>query len=329
MSTPSNYLLKFSLIFAEIGGASLSDQRHPYIRLMTDIIDSGVWAGLSHAAKTLYPVLLKFSDYNFKPVWPNTETLMRLTGFKTKKSIVTAKKELTQAGLLYQVPGSGRTSTRYHFSFHYEGSRITPLGDTSIHPRGTEPETAGGVNLPTKGVTDGSPNHINITISNTNHVPETKDQNESKRDSKEGKKDFETLVDLFGPEIALEAYRKAVDLHMESNVSYVQTLCRELVSAQRKEVLNSGQDSGNESILPHPASWSGFLAWASKQLTESSFRQLEKIQVTTDGNVIIVSSPILGHLRQIIQMYFTERVKPVVLVVFTEKEEGSRVGEIR
>ncbi len=309
----------------------MSDQRHPYIRLMTDIIDSGVWAGLSHAAKTLYPVLLKFSDYNFKPVWPNTETLMRLTGFKTKKSIVTAKKELTRAGLLYQVPGSGRTSTRYHFSFHYEGSKITPLGDTQIHPKGVESGSSEGSNFATKGGSDGTPNHINITISNTNHVPNAigKEMPEMVGSSKEGKKDFESLVELFGPEIALEAYRKAVSLHMESNVTYVQTLCRELVSLQRKDVIKTEQFSGGEFILPHAASWTGFLSWASKELTESSYRQLEKVQVETDGNVIIVISPVLGHLRQIIQMYFTERVKPVVLVVFTEKEEGSRVSEIR
>lgn len=322
-------MLKFSLIFAENGGAPLSDQRHPYIRLMTDIIDSGVWAGLSHAAKTLYPVLLKFSDYNFKPVWPNTETLMRLTGFKTKKSIVTAKKELTQAGLLYQVPGSGRTSTRYHFSFHYEGSKITPLGDTSIHLTGTATESSEGSNLSPKGGSLGTPNHINITISNTNHVPNTKGMGESLGQPKDEKQNFEALVNLFGPEIALEAYQKAVSLHMESNVSYVQTLCRELVSLRSKEVLNSGQNLSRESVSPHPASWAGFLAWAEKELTESSFRQLEKVNVQTDGNVIIVTSAVLGHLRQIIQMYFTERVKPVVLVVFTEKEEGSRVSEIR
>lgn len=329
MSTPSFYLLKISFIFAEKWRSPVSDLRHPYIRLMTDIIDSGVWAELSHAAKTLYPVLLKFSDYNFKPVWPNTETLMRLTGFKTKKSIVSAKKELTQAGLLFQVPGSGRTSTRYHFSFHYEGSKITPLGDTQILLREAGQETPGGSKSETKGGSLGTPNHINITISNTNHVPNAKELGENLGQTKEGKKDFESLVDLFGPEIALEAYRKAVSLHMESNVSYVQTLCRELVSLQRKEVLNSGQNQSTPATSPHPASWSGFLTWASHQLTESSFRQLEQVKVETDGNVIVVTSAVFGHLRQIIQMYFTERVKPVVLVVFTEVEEGSRVSEIR
>lgn len=310
------------------GGAFVSDQRHPYIRLMTDIIDSGVWAGLSHAAKTLYPVLLKFSDYNFKPVWPNTETLMRLTGFKTKKSIVSAKKELTQAGLLYQVPGSGRTSTRYHFSFHYEGSRITPLGDTNFTPRDSETGTPEGAKQAGKGGADGTPNHINITISNTNNVPATPAALEMERE-KEGKKGFENLVALFGPEIALEAYKKAVSLHMESDNTYLQSLCRELVSKQRQEVLKTEQKIPMEDGLSHPASWAGFLSWASKELTQSSWNQLERMQVQMDGNVIVIGSPLQGHLRQIVQMYFTERVKPTVLVVFSEKEEGSRLSEIR
>ncbi|TGK54598.1 helix-turn-helix domain-containing protein [Leptospira kanakyensis] len=295
---------------------------------MTDIIDSGVWAELSHAAKTLYPVLLKFSDYNFKPVWPNTETLMRLTGFKTKKSIVSAKKELTHAGLLYQVPGSGRTSTRYHFSFHYEGSRITPLGDTNRLPRDSEMGSSEGSKPVGKGGADGTPNHINITISNTNNVPAPPSASEMGKE-KEEKKAFETLVELFGPEIALEAYKKAVSLHMESNTNYIQSLCRELVSSQRQEVLKTEQKYPMEELVSHPASWAGFLSWASKELTQSSWNQLDRIQVQTDGNVIIVTSPLQGHLRQIVQMYFTEKVKPAVLVVFSEKEEGSRLSEIR
>nr|WP_232227850.1 helix-turn-helix domain-containing protein [Leptospira wolbachii] len=306
----------------------MSDQRHAYIRLMTDIIDSGVWAGLSHAAKTLYPVLLKFSDYNFKPVWPNTETLMRLTGFKTKKSIVSAKKELTRVGLLYQVPGNGRTSTRYRFSFHYEGSRITPLGDTNITLRDFETDLSGGSKLVSKGGADGTPNHINITISNTNNVPAVPETGELGK-GKEEKKAFETLVELFGPEIALEAYKKAVSLHMESNTSYVQSLCRELVSTQRQEMIKTEQKVSAEDNFSHPASWAGFLSWASKELTQSSWHQLGKVQVETDGNVIVITSPIQGHLRQIVNMYFTERVKPAVLVIFSEKEEGSRLSEIR
>ncbi|MDF3820328.1 helix-turn-helix domain-containing protein [Leptospira sp. 96542] len=306
----------------------MSDPRHPYIRLMTDIIDSGVWAELSHAAKTLYPVLLKFSDYSFKPVWPSTETLLRLTGFKTKKSIVIAKKELTKAGLLFQIPGGGRTSTRYHFSFHYQGSKITPLGDPSIPWRGAETDTSGDSRISQPGGRDGTPNHINITISNTNNVPTPELEGK-----KEGKNtNLDTLVDLFGSEIAMEAYQKALALRMESDFAYLKGVCKELIaSAKQTEVRpNSKQFYPEPSIgMPHPASWLGFLNWARKELTPRTCEQLETIKIQLDGNVVVIETSVQGYLKQIIQMYFTERVKPSLVVVFASVEEGSRISEIR
>jgi len=294
----------------------VSDQRHSYIRLMTDIIDSGLWAELSHAAKTLYVVLLKFSDYNFKPVWPNTETLLRLTGFKTKKSIVLAKKELTKSGLLYHVPGGGRTATKYHFSFHYPGSRITPLGDKAIPLSGFDSDPSGGSTDSYNRGAGISPNHINITISNTN-------QNErNPKLSGEEEEGFEGLVKTFGSEIALAAYQKASQLRLESDWAYIRGLCKELI-LQSKAMPNIKQEM--PSFGPHPASWLGFLTWASQELTQSSWEVLEKCQVRMDKKVLVVSSPLQGFLRQIVLMYFNERVKPSVLVVFAEMEEGSRV----
>lgn len=103
-------------------------EHYPYIKFFADIIESGVWANLSSAAKTLYLVLLKFSDQHFKPVWPSTEILLKLTGFKTKKSIIQGKRDLIQAGLLQVTPGTGHTSSRYYFCFNYPGSKIPPQG---------------------------------------------------------------------------------------------------------------------------------------------------------------------------------------------------------
>lgn len=297
-------------------GEAVSDQRHSYIRLMTDIIDSGLWADLSHAAKTLYVVLLKFSDYNFKPVWPNTETLLRLTGFKTKKSIVLAKKELTRSGLLYHVPGGGRTATKYHFSFHYPGSRITPLGDKAIPLSGFESDTPAGSPESFARGPGVSPNHINITISNTNN-PDPNLKSSGKEEN-----GLDGLVKTFGSEIALAAYQKASQLRLESDWAYMRGLCKELI-LQTKDVPNIKQETAP--FGPHPASWLGFLTWASKELTQSSWEILEKCQVQMDGKVLVIATPLQGFLRQIVHMYFNERVKPSVLVVFAEIEEGSRV----
>lgn len=296
---------------------------HPYIRLMTDIIDSGVWANLSSAAKTLYPVLLKFSDSKFKPVWPGTEMLLKLTGFKTKKSIVQAKKELTSAGLLYQVPGNGKTATRYHFSFHYEGSKITPLGDINIPRGGIQTAQTEGDKTLSQGGAGVSPNHINITISNNNQVeptakPVRKEENEAS--------DLERLISLFGSEIAFEAYSQASQLQLEKDMGYLLGICKEKVMLQKSKVLNNGQLVQTSGTITHPASWMGFLDWASQQLSQTTWKELEKIDIAIDGKVIFVESRVSSFAKQIIQKYFTEKVNPTFVVLFQEKEEASRLA---
>jgi len=303
----------------------MSDYHHPYIRLMTDIIDSGVWANLSSAAKTLYPVLLKFSDSRFKPVWPGTEMLLKLTGFKTKKSIVHAKKELTQAGLIYQVPGHGKTATRYHFSFHYEGSKITPLGDTNI-PRG------GGIPVQTEGDKKSEergggvpPNHINITISNTN---QSDPLGPSKKKEEESATNLEQLIGLFGSEIAFEAYAHATTHSLEKDISYLLGVCKEKIREKAK-VLKTGHVSSADTMVTHPASWMGFLDWASQQLSQTTWKELEKIDILIDGKVLFVQSPVTSFAKQIVSKYFTEKVNPKLDVLFQEKEEASRLSEIR
>lgn len=143
-----------------------------YIRFMVDIIDSGLWAELSHGAKSLYLVLLKFSDSKFKPVFPATPILMKLTGFKTKKSIIEAKKELSEKGLIKFFEGTGHTSTVYHFLFAYKKSKIPPQGSISGYPWGGEDSHLGVPNEHIQESLGGNPNQIHITINNSNQSME-------------------------------------------------------------------------------------------------------------------------------------------------------------
>jgi len=131
---------------------------HGYFKFFNDIIESGCWATLSSAARSLYPVLLKFSDSNFKPVWPGTDKLLLLTGFKSKKSLQAARKELHTAGLIDYVPGTGRTSTRYYFRFDYRGSLVSPRGALLEPSEGTKATPLEDTAAP--------PNNIQITITN-------------------------------------------------------------------------------------------------------------------------------------------------------------------
>ena len=147
----------------------LEINKQQFIKFMTDIIDSGAWASLSPAAKTLYPVLLKFSDQYFKDVWPSTSLLLKLTGFKSKKTLIVAKRELSSAGLLYFKPGTGRTNSKYIFSFNYEGSKIAPQRSNFLHSSVSKLDTSEGVFPHPQGVSPVNPNQINITITNNNN----------------------------------------------------------------------------------------------------------------------------------------------------------------
>ncbi|MDH5718562.1 MAG: helix-turn-helix domain-containing protein [Spirochaetia bacterium] len=141
---------------------------YQFFKFMHDIIDSCAWAKLSSAAKTLYPVLCRFSDDNFKYVWPGTEELLRLTGFKSKKSLQQAKKELFQTGLIDFIPGTGRTSTRYYFRFDYDKSTIN-LNDyraRTANRRGAVMATPEEAGYPPEKGTDTPPKKIQININN-------------------------------------------------------------------------------------------------------------------------------------------------------------------
>ena len=88
-----------------------------YFKFITDVIRSGTWARLSSAARALYPVLLSFTDRHFSPVYPGSNRLLELTGFKQKSSLRKAREELQEAGLILVKKGSGRTNSTYHFIF--------------------------------------------------------------------------------------------------------------------------------------------------------------------------------------------------------------------
>ncbi len=142
------------------------EQANMYLAIMSDILDSGIWAQLSPSAKALYPVLCKFSNHLFKPVWPGTDILLQLTGFKTKKSLQDAKKELVSVGLLHVVPGTGRTPSYYYFRFDYKGSKVDIEGyrEKKAPPRGVGEYPSGASENISLGDKAAPPNQVNIHI---------------------------------------------------------------------------------------------------------------------------------------------------------------------
>ncbi|HRG47358.1 MAG TPA: helix-turn-helix domain-containing protein [Leptospiraceae bacterium] len=284
----------------------MGETSNQYIKFMSDIIDSGLWGKLSPAAKTLYPVLLKFSDQNFKHVWPSTETLLKLTGFKTKKSILLGKKELIKEGLLYYKPGCGRTNSTYYFSFNYAGSRITPQWDKNIPLSGIQTSPSAEYNsTPQRGQAI-SPNNLNITIHN----------NHSLKQEADPEKSFDNLMNLYGFDLVDSAIQIAKTKGLESNMSYVAGICKKLSSSPVKEspIFNQDIDSAQHII----DSWKSFLDWSKVHLTRSSVEILESIPIAVDGHSIFIEKKLTDFLKQIILKFFNEEIRPSIIIVFSE-----------
>ncbi|WP_078124375.1 helix-turn-helix domain-containing protein [Leptospira alexanderi] len=293
-------------------------EHYPYIKFFADIIESGVWANLSSAAKTLYLVLLKFSDQHFKPVWPSTEILLKLTGFKTKKSIIQGKRDLIQAGLLQVTPGTGHTSSRYYFCFNYPGSKIPPQGYIFGHPGGEILGPSEVSERQSQGFGEGTPNHINITITN----------NQNQEPTKKTHLNLNDLEEKYSPSILSEALSIAKTRGMEANLKYVQGICKNLMKTSNNMIMPEfNQNMKN----PHEkdATWRGFLLWSRDRLTRSSIEILEKIRVEPDGRTLCILDPVPESLQMIIAKYFTEEISPPILVIFSAKSEENRTTSIK
>ena len=106
----------------------MSAENQQYFKFISNIIRSGLWAELSQGARVLYPVLLSFSDKDFKPVYPGTKTLLKLTGFKQKSSLSRARQELLNKGLITFSIGTGRENTYYQFRAPVGAGQKAPTG---------------------------------------------------------------------------------------------------------------------------------------------------------------------------------------------------------
>ena len=223
------------------------DTNNMYLAIMSDILDSGTWAKMGPAAKALYPVLCKFSSHTFKPVWPGTDELLRLTGFKTKKSLQEAKKELIQLGLLHVVAGTGRTSSHYYFRFDYPGSRVdieAHRANAAIRRGIQESPPADYLNSP-QGSSGVSPNHINIHINKltqttNNNNPDVLSLLNEFFGSAKPRGDFkdrlvQEMLEKYGSLEVGEAVRIAISKGKDGDIRYLEGILKNRDSSQKKE----------------------------------------------------------------------------------------------
>ncbi len=235
---------------------------------------------------------------------------MRLTGFKSKKSIIEGKRDLVKSGLIRFISGTGHLSSKYYFSFEYKNSKITPQRCAEIHPGGGHASLHGEESGTSPGGHSGNPNNINITITNNQKVPILKKENE--------KKNFHVndLIQEYGSEIFSISVEKAKKKNLENNYPYMKAICLDT----QNQLLKKNHSSFSSSPPVNP-SWEGFLDWARNYLPNSTVNFFKNLDIKIEGRTIFISEEVPVFQKQIIYKFFTEEIVPPILVVFSDSFE--------
>lgn len=238
----------------------MKSEQLPFVKLVSALFDTGLWARMSAGARALYPALLRFSDGQFKPVYPGTRRLMDMTGFKHKKSIREARRELVRLGLVSFAAGSGRENTYYHFRFDWT------KGDTSVPLSGLRQSPSPGEQHASPWEDPGSPgggreappyNQIQITI---NNHPERADE-------------MLRLKTRYGEDQVRCALKELGLAGMEASPANVE------------RILSRG--------------WAPLRASLSGMISPESLRQLESALIS-EGEVLVFRAALPEHLKKIL-----------------------------
>lgn len=246
----------------------MSFQENHYFKFVTALIDSGIWAELSASARTLYPVLLRFSDRNYKPVFPGSKTLLKLTGFKQKSSIRKARQELIEKGLVFCSSGTGRKNTQYHFRFDWiaGGRGNTPHDGTTTTPWVSETAPS--------GETSEVPPYNQIHISINNNVHKALDST--------------PVTGL--PSILSENYSPQ-EIELAKSECLLAGI--EPTSENLKNLLYR---KGNN----HESFWNGLKKTLSTKISPGSFQMIHDAFIAESGDILIFSERLPDHLKKIL-----------------------------
>lgn len=252
----------------------------PFAKLVTALFDRGVWARMSSAARALYPVLLRFSDGQFKGVYPGASRLMELTGFKHKKTIREARNELIALGLITATRGTGRTNTYYQFRFDWVGDTVGyPTGISSVLSGGIDRGSQGGSEHPLRMGPEG-PTHNQIHISITNHVQSGIPA------------ELENLRKRFGEDRVRRALSECDLAGLDGNPANVESIL-----------------SGKKRL------WSVTREKLAGMISPDSLRLIEVALLTDDGSILRFDASLPAHLKKIL----TRHTGRVEFVHSTEK----------
>ena len=279
------------MIFGEVMKLAAESEREiektklTFFKFATIIVESGLWAKMSATAKSLYPVLLRFSDQHFKPVYPGTKHLLVLTGFKSKASLKRARKELISLGLISVQSGYGRKNTRYYFHFDsiIEGYTLTPQRGESKHlTRAGKDPSEGKTYSPGESreeLLEGSqksPPYNKINISINNQVP-----NQEKNIFREMREQYgDEKVDLAISECQLAGIK----------VNF-QSLLKIL---KQKQGLKS-------SVCDSRDTWESLVRYLQGKISPTSLELIKQAKIDDKNGVFVFRSALPLHLKSLLE----------------------------
>lgn len=246
-----------------------------YFKFVSALIDSGLWAQMSGAARALYPVLLRFSDRNYCHVWPGTQKLLKLTGFKQKASLRKARQELIDLGLVSVTRGTGRQNTVYHFRFEWvterppSGSSSGPAGDYA-----STPQREGRAGL--EGV-PATPqyNQIHISINNTQST-ETGEANENENWTMLTKQFGERAVELARSECKLGGIEPS--------------------EASVRKILYRGESQQRES-------WTDVQEFLANRISPGSLKLIQDALIEQRDGILVFQNEMPEYLKQLLRRF--------------------------
>lgn len=260
----------------------------PFFKIVSPLIDSGIWARMSAAARTLYPVLLRFSDGSFKPVYPGSRVLLKLTGFKQKSSIRKARNELIELGLVSVTTGSGRKNTCYHFRFDTLGDMLAPPRVSAESSAEGSAAIPGGVAPAFSGDPESTPQYNKIHISINNNV---QSEEEGGAQSQEAKEQSTAAADRERIEFFERRFgREMVDLA----ISECELAGMPATADNVSRVLYQNSPKGEASIEELLQALRSRISPGSLQLIEEQFLE-------TRAELLIFSSALPGHLQALLR----------------------------
>ena len=254
----------------------MSAQDLPYFKFVQALIDVGLWAKMSSAARTLYPVLLRFTDRHFSPVYPGSNRLLQLTGFKQKSSLRKAREELISFGLISTTPGTGRSNTVYHFRFDWALPR-----EASQHPSGdtTAPLSETAAPPPGSAVNASPYNQIHISIHNKPEILSTGSLEKPPADV------WHKLNQQYGSD-TVQRTRNELDLAgLPSGPDDVQKI---LSGSSASAGMSSGE------------SWQNLREFLRERISPMSLEQLDRALLREGEGVLIFRSTLPEHLKHLL-----------------------------